>query len=226
MNNSILVLTIVSIFLLLIFTGFLIVLVVGLVIDKSLLKSVGKVGMMICIPFLILSFVGTGTVKTLHETKIKHEREMKNKKEKKELEENNNMDSIFSATIDDFMKEALKVKEDAPEVASKEAREWKDAIHSNPSGFEISDTITNITLNNMEKLNDLSVSLKSMKESLDVMSDNDTGYYDYDAYEDVYKKSKKMYDFIFWPEVSLLEFAREFNKLKDDVDDSFDNLAD
>jgi hypothetical protein len=198
------------IFIFLTILGFLITFITGVCLKNNKTKKIGKIGMLLCIPGLLIMTMGTGIANRSINAEAAVEQES---------------DDAFESSSKKFVKHGKSIREQAALIAESEHHDWGKEIDSNIGTFDVEKTVNKIVSSNTWLINPMNDELEKMKKDLDDMYENDTGNYDYDAYKALYNKTEKMAEFVSSPYGSYMNFNTKFNDLHDDAQDAYDEVT-
>lgn len=199
--------------------GFLIVFVIGLVIKKSAPKTVGKLGLIFAAVFLVIGFAGNKIVTGRIEVQ-----EAKEEKEEREIAKAANAKfRKASSSLVANVYSAITLSEDAANAIQDG---WGDAIDNSSDDFDVDETINALVSENQTKIDSMQSALTEAKNDLDTMENNDTGKYDFDYYNGLYKHASKVANFTAAPSGSYSTFADTYNEYHTKVDDDLAELDD
>lgn len=219
------VLVLVGILAAIVFVGFLIVFIVGLSIKKGAPKTVGKLGMIISAVFILIGFGGGQlAIDKINEQQAKAEA-IKAAEVKKEKAEKKKANKKFNKAEGLFRANVYLAVSDSEDLAKVIYKGWGDAIDNSSDNFDVDTTIQKLVSDNQTDIDTMESAVASAKESLTTMENNDTGDYDLNFYEKMYKHTRKLTDFVASPSGSYSEFIDTFNGYHQKVDDDIDELT-
>ena len=189
--------------------GFVVTLFIGRNKGNKTAQMTGKYGSLICLA-LSVSLISLGLIA--------------NESVEEEAARQEEMNKAFTKSSKQFTKFAKSADSYASIVADLEHREWGNVIDGS-GNFDVDETVSDIVFNNSGLIGIVNRNLKDMKKQLNIMEKNDTNKFDYKAHKELYKKTKKMYNFISSPYGSYLNFPSNFRIFEDDFDDAYSNLT-
>lgn len=206
--------------------GFLITFIVGKLTKSNGTKQTGKIGIFIVIPLLVISLIASLSINH-HLDKVSANKVLTEKKEasanKKAMKA---MDKKFNKAGIKFADDLSTIGVSSEDLAQKEQKAWASAIDNSDEDFDVDAAISKIEEDNKTAIDGIELNLATLKEELDTMAKNDTGEYDYQAYEKAYKSARKLANFVTSPSGSYDSFGDTFQKLDQAVADEYSNLTD
>lgn len=202
-----------------VFVGFLIVLIVGLIIKKKAPKTVGKIGMVITAVFMLIGLGGGRLAGMKANEQRAREEAIQKAKEKKE---NKAFNDASSAMVSDVYSVVSKSETTAQAIHDG----WGDAIDASSDDFDVNTVVQGLVDKNATTIAEIKVSLLSAKNKLSEMEKNDTGKYDLAFYKNLYKHTEKLADFIYSPAGSYSDYIDKFNARHEKIDDDLSELSD
>lgn len=202
---------------LLVSIGFGITFGIGKFKKNPVALKTGKIGSLITLPLLLVAVVGSIAISTsINNQKI----------EEAKLEKR--MDKNFKKESSSVVTFAYTTTLQCEDLAKKIDDGWLDAINNSSSvdDFDVDATISNLVTTNQEDVDSINDDISLMGENITKMEANDTGNYDFDAYNNLYKHTKKLASFVTSPYGSYSDFTSTFNDLHQKVEDDMDSLSD
>ncbi|WP_025023480.1 hypothetical protein [Companilactobacillus nodensis] len=214
MNKVTLALMIASAIIGLVVLGFVITWSIGFFVKKKTVLKVGKWGLIISLPILIILSTGTG---------VSYHKELQQKQKEETLVKK--MDNTVSKTMYKFDDLYIATAVTLESIGNKEYKSWGKAIDDSEGDFDVDTEVDKIVEDNQKDIDTTKEGTEKLKEYITKMDDNDTNSYDIDKYKDAYKKIDKMYDYISNPTGSYNNFYDKFTQMDDEVNDSYKDIT-
>lgn len=190
--------------------GFSVTWLVGISGKLTTVKRIGKIGTIVAGAIIIVS----GGLAYGTDVYSQHEVEQADKE--------------FNKQSTEFRSEYVSIWGLSEDVGNDVQEKWETAIDNSlddDDDFDPTDTITMAVNDNEEDISDMDKKVKKLEGTYALLKANDTGTYDFDAYEKAYNEIKSYADFVSDPSGSYYSFDSGFSKHDTKAKKLFKNLT-
>lgn len=215
---------IISVILIITALGFLTTFMAGKLTETRGARTTGKIGLMVTLPLFLITLIGAINVNAQINNAAKQRAHTEKVKQQKQKALAKDMNLKFIDAQYDLITKLYLSASTAETLAGTEQKAWRAAIFDSNESFNIETAITKIESDNKATIDTLTSNLEVLEESIAIMSKNDTGKYDYAAYEKAYNSTRKFINFTTSISGSYSSFGTTYSELDREVADAIDAL--